>query len=480
MIMKIKSILLICGVLMGLLASCADDESFSTSSSSMLTFSTDSVKIDTVFSNVPTATKSLWVYNRSGDGLRCRNVRLAKGGKSGFRVNVDGFYLGEKSDYQFDGVELRKDDSLRVFVELTSPVNHVEGPQLHEDELVFTLESGVEQRVNLSAYTWDALQLRSVRINKDSTISGNGRPIVIYGGIRVDSTATLNIAAGTTIYFHNDAGIDVFGRLRCNGTPDQPVVLRGDRIDKMFDYLPYDRVPGQWQGVRFRSSAHDNVLSGTDIHSTFNGIWVDSTSLDREMLLLENVTVHNCQGYGLYVENARVNMVNTQITNVLNDCVMVNGGDVKLTHCTLAQFYGFDSNRGFALHFSAKHPIVNLSVTNSLITGYADDLLMGEKPEDNQPFEYHFSNCIIRTPKVTTADSLRFENVIYEDLNDTLNSGRKHFVSINEDMLYYDFRLDSLSMAIDKGNGALSVPADHDGKRRDERPDVGAYEYVKP
>ena len=33
--------------------------------------------------------------------------------------------------------------------------------------------------------------------------------------------STLTIAAGTTLYFHGDAGINVNGRLICNGTADK-------------------------------------------------------------------------------------------------------------------------------------------------------------------------------------------------------------------------------------------------------------------
>ena len=43
------------------LFSCTDDDDFSTSAALRLTFSEDSVAFDTVFSQVPTATKTFWV-----------------------------------------------------------------------------------------------------------------------------------------------------------------------------------------------------------------------------------------------------------------------------------------------------------------------------------------------------------------------------------------------------------------------------------
>jgi hypothetical protein len=481
--MKAKQLLFMivtaCAAL-GTMSSCADDDSFTSSSSHLLTFSADTVRLDTVFSNVPSTTRSLWVYNTSGDGLRCKSVRLDRGADSGFRVNVDGTYLGEAQSYAATDVEVRNKDSIRVFIELTSPSNYQNTPQLNEDNLVFTLESGVEQRVSLQAYSWDATLLRNVRIDKDSTISSQDRPIVIYGGITVDSVATLNIAAGTTLYFHNDAGIDVYGRLRTNGTATSNVVLRGDRIDRMFDYLPYDFVPGQWQGLHFYNSSTENELVYTDIHSTYNGVVIDSTDVSKQKLTLENVTIHNCQGYGLLTAHAKLSMYNTQITNTLGDCVLVNGGDVEINNCTLAQFYPFDAKRGVALRFTTRHPLLNLAVSNTLVTGYADDQLMGEKGDSTIQFNYSFAHSIIRTPKVETADSVYFVDVIYEDVKDTVSCGEKHFVRIDTDSLRYDFRLDSVSLAIDKADTLSARPTDRNGKTRDRLPDIGAYEYIKP
>ena len=67
---------------------------------------------------------------------------------------------------------------------------------------------------------------------------------------------------------------------------------------------------------------------------------------------------------------------NCQITNTLNDCVYADGGDVSINSSTLAQFYPFDAKRGYAIRFSAvKNPLVRLQCLNSIITGYADDVL---------------------------------------------------------------------------------------------------------
>lgn len=478
--LKKDLILFLSFAMVWLMAACQDDDSFTTSPSNLLTFSTDTVKLDTLFSNVPSAAKTLWAFNRSGDGLRCTSIRLERGAHSGFRVNVDGIYLGEDNDYSTNEVEVRNKDSIRVFIEATLPTASIATPEKQSDNLIFTLESGVEQRVNLNAWAWNARLLRNVHITKDSTLDASTTPTVIYGDLRVDSGATLTITPGSTLYFHSDAGMDVYGRLRSIGTADNGILLRGDRIDHMFNYLPYDRVPAQWMGVRFHSSSFDNELRYTELHSTNTAITVDSSDVARQTLLLSHSTIHNCQGYGLVTTNAKVTLEDVQITNTLNDCLLVNGGDVSVNNATLAQFYPFDSQRGAALAFNNSYPIVGLSVTNSLLTGYADDVLMRSAVDTTALDHYLFDYCIIRTPKVTTADSVHFTNVIYEDVKDTTTMGEKHFYKIDTDNLIYDFRLDSVSAAIGKANPATALPDDRLGVIRKKTPDIGAYEYIKP
>ena len=287
----------------------------------------------------------------------------------------------------------------------------------------------------------------------------------------------------TTLYFHANAGIDVYGQLLCEGTPENNIVLRGDRMDNMFDYLPYDLVSGQWKGLYFHSSSYDNLIQHTDIHSTFDGIVCDSSDVSRQKLALYNSTVHNCQGYGLKAVSSIVDVRNCQISNTLNDCVAVFGGGILLQHCTLAQFYPFDSRRGAALSFTNFYgdypcPLYQLDCINSIVTGYSDDVIMGSQKDTVADFSYRFINSILRTPEIT--DSTRIFNVKWEDVEDTTSvSGHKHFKLVDIDTQHYDFHLDSVSTAIDSAFVDYALPTDHDGRSRDEHPDVGCYEFFK-
>ena len=475
---KVKLCLL--ALLLCVMTGCQDDDSFSTNVSNILSFSADTVKLDTVFSAVPTTTRTFWVHNESGDGIRCTKIRLERGNQSGFRVNVDGVYLGSESGYQASEVEIRKGDSIRVFVELTSPVNGRNKPWLVEDNLLFLLESGVTQKVNLNAYSWDAIKYRNLHITNDTTLTGD-RPIIVYGKLTVEEHATLTLAAGTTLYFHDGGGIDVYGRLCSQGEAGKEVILRGDRLDWMFDYLPYDLMSGLWDGIHFYETSYDNVMEFTDLHSSFNGIVCDSADVEKQKLTLKNMTVHNCQGKGLSTVNCKVTAENCQFTNTLYECVDILGGDVTMNHCTLAQFYPFDSNRRPALNYysTTTMPLLRMDCINSIVTGYPEDVVMGATENENIPFNYRFISSILRTPAVEDAEHII--DVIFENVEDTASvQGDKHFKLVDINTQHYDFHLDSLSPAINKGSKDYPVIDDRDGKARDDQPDIGCFEESKP
>ena len=476
--MKTKWIFML---MIGMLAmACTDDDDFSMSPSHTLTFSTDEVHLGTVFSAVPTATQSFWVYNRSGYSLRCRNIQLQNGNQTGFRVNVDGSYLSPTSGFQVSDVEIRKGDSIRVFVELTSPLNHQTEPIPLTDNLLFNLESGVQQIMPLGADTWDAAQVTDWVVS-ENTFFESTQPTIIYGGITVAEGATLTIGAGTTLYFHPDAGINVHGRLVVQGTAEQPVVLRGDRIDNMFDYLPYDNVSGQWKGIHFYETSYDNSIDHADIHSTCDAVVCDASDVSKLKLRLYNTIVHNCQGYGLRSVHSVVDVQNSQITNTLADCVSILGGVAYFLHCTIAQFYPFDGDRGVALRFTNyegdnKYPLYAMDCVNTIVTGYADDVIMGDADEE-ATYQFSFHHCLLRTPPIEDSDHVH--DIIWEPTDDEDGYGWHMFKVFDTDNLVYDFHLAEGAAAIGKADPAESLPLDLSGTPRDAEPDLGCYEYVK-
>lgn len=425
--------------IVALLTACTDNDSFSTARGNRLTFSEDTIRFDTLFSTVPSATQAFWVRNNSSDGIRILTARLERGSQSGFRANVDGTYLNPVGN----DFEVRKGDSLLVFVEITAHETHVDGPQFVEDNLILTLESGVEQRVNLRTYSWDAEKINSLIVSRDTVIESS-RPLVLYGnGICVEEGATLTLR-NTELYFHDGAGIDVYGQFMA-----YDCLFRGDRLDHMFTYLPYDRIPGQWNGISIYPTSTSNQIANCEIRNTFYGLMCDSTEVS-----LQNTIIHNSNGPGLSARQCNVVLSYCQLSNALDDCLLLEGCQALVDHCTLAQFYPFSSNRLAAIHFANTTGPLALECTNSLVTGYAEDVLIGEIVNQDVAFDYYFSDCILRTDSVKAPE--HFNNIIWETSNSEVQ-GKEHFRIVDEINFYYDFTIDSISPAFSRNIGRIFV-----------------------
>ena len=424
-----KRILFFILTLTALFAACSDNDNFSSDPSARLDFSIDSLVMDTVFNQTSTRTYDFWVYNNGGSGIRIREVRLHQPSQSGFRVNVDGSYVDSVA-YDF---EIRKGDSIRVFVELTAPETQQDEPQRIEDQLIFALENGREQTMMLSAFSWKAIFYEEEWLVQGDVVVDDRQPIVIKKGIVVDEGATLTLSRAQ-LYFHDGAGIEVKGTLVADSC-----LFRGDRLDRMFSYLPYDRVSGQWKGIFIHSSSTDNVLKDCEIRSSCTGISCEPAST----LILIRSTIHNCKGPGLELNEAAAILDSCRITNTLGDCLNVIGSSVGINHTTLAQFYPFSADRGVAFRFDAESTVV---CENTLVTGYEEDVIMGEGAACS------CVNCIFRTPQ--PEDTEGFESVIWETPKDEIQ-GEKHFVTFDTDNLIYNFSIKEESPAYQNNIGDL-------------------------
>lgn len=474
-------------LLVVLLVSCDDYDNWTVDSTARLTFSEDTLAFDTVITSQSSPTRQLLVWNKNKKGVRISQVALAKGSDSRFRVNVDGQYLygGVGDDF-----EIRSKDSIFVKVEVQLPEDAAEPNPHYEDDLVFMLESGVSQAVRLVADGLDVYVLQGKVLVSDTTFTAD-KPLWIKDSLVVEEGVKLTINPGTRLMFHDDVNLIVKGTLNAVGTLDQPITFRGDRLDHLFPYLPYDNTTNRWGGIHFTATSKNNIMEQCDVHSGTYGIRCDSTlNLDTKhpVLQLTNSIVHNVGGHGLDVYNSCVDVIGSQISNTLGHTVNITGGATFFVHCTIAQYYPFSADRGNALFITNKlgeddvYPFYYSYFINSVITGLAEDVIMGEMVEvsETQALPYLFKNCLLRT--VESDDEMRFVNIVYD--NDDIDpSGSKHFKLYDDYNFLYDFTPVEESVIRGKADmeqTRMYSPVDRLGTSRltEDGADMGAYQYV--
>lgn len=475
-----RQLLAFCIILMSVLfVACYEDAGFSSSPSLRLAFSVDTVSFDTIFTDRVSPSAMFVVHNRNKNSLRINEVRLGSGGESGFNVLVDGQYGTVMRD-----LEIRAKDSLFVVASVKLEKNGLNVPFKVKDSLIFTLESGVEQKVFLVAHGRDVVFMYGDSIISDKTFAAGH--YVIYDSLTVAKDVVLNIEKGATFYFHDKACLKVRGTLNIKGDYDSPVVFRGDRTDNLFSYLPYDRVPGKWGGVLIDSTSNGNVIEHCDIHGAEFGIKVEKGDTTVQRLTISSSKLQNFTGNALETYVAHVSVENSLIANAQGNCVKVVGGDVSFIHCTIANFYVWKQRDvALALHNSFEGepmPLYGASFKNCVITGTKDDEVMGYFTEYDETvpnsINYYFENSLINT--VDTQDEY-FVNVIY-DRPDIPPFAKEHFTKIDNEVFDYDFHLTEISTARGVATDAFIdvLPCDLDGAvRKADVVDAGCYQFVE-
>lgn len=463
------------------LTSCLSDDEYSTSSGDHLTFSVDTLSLDTLISGRATNTYTFEVYNRGDKALRITSVQLASGTSSPFKVNVDGVSL---ESGVAEGLEVASGDSLRVFLFANLPNRDSDEPFEVSDRLVFTTEGGAVDGVVLQAWGQDVVPITVGELTADTTLSAS-RPYVISDTLVVAEGATLTLAPGTRLYFSSTASLLVRGRLVAEGTVAQPITFRGDRLGDMFSGQPYDRIPAQWGGIAFEGTSYGNHLDHCDIHSGTGGVRCDSSDVSRETLRMENTVLHNMSGNCLTVRAANVFVGNSQITNAGGNCVTLLGGNSTFIHCTIGNFYAFSGGRGVALSYAnydgdTRLPLYAADFQNCLITGYSDDEIMSDQSSryTDDAFNFSFRSCLLDTPEVTDD---RIVNCLWDNSDNAVCREDNFTPAFDLDQLIFTFGLAAESKAVNAADATVSstyYPQDLNGRDRltDDGPDIGCYE----
>lgn len=456
-----------------LILSCQDDWTFSADGRYELRFQADTVKMDTVFTGVASVSKTLMIYNPNDRGIRFDAI-LAGGAYSPFRINMDG-----EGGTQIAGLEIPAGDSLFCFVSVNILESGSRDIFHASDSIRFVLESGVVQSVMLSAYGLNAVRLKGVRIEHDTTLTATV-PYLIYDSLYVAPGAHLTIGKGARLYFHSGAVLDVAGRLTAVGAPDSMIVMRGDRLDDLLPDLKYDLLNGQWGGVIMRESSLENELAYCDIHGGNWGITAYGCGSADTKLSLRSSIIHNVKGSCIEATDCRIDVANCQITNGAKACVDIAGGQSDFTFCTIAAFSLWDV-AGQAVLLSDRRgddaaPLSGAAFRNCIITGRHNNEFEVEVEDSiRADAPYMVSNSLLMVHD--TADT-RFHDVVFEDIKSKV-FGSYNFTDRTVRGYSSIFELDSLSSARGIADSLSAVwPVDLNGiPRPPVGADAGCYQY---
>ncbi|MGY5354425.1 hypothetical protein [Wenyingzhuangia sp. IMCC45467] len=450
--------------------SCRKD--FSTiNSNGNLSFSTDTLFLDTVFNDLSTTTKILKVYNKSNNDIIIPKIQLEKL-DSKYRINVDGI-----SGTEFENILLLKKDSLFVFIEGTIAATDTNDEMIYEDKILFD-PNGTLQKVNLVTLVKDAIFLFDSN-NTDFEISEtnftNIKPYVIYGNAIVPQNGNLTIEAGSIIHFSKNSSLTISqgATININGTQNDSIVFKSDNLN-----YEYNSVPGQWQGININNTDVVNInylkiLNSTialNIHNTTN------------LITIKNTEIYNASENGIYSINALIHGENIVTGQTGKSSLYLQGGNYTFKHCTFANYWskGIKSENTISLanyyiddmESKINAPLNSANFINCIISGSRNSELFLDKNEDEPIFNFNIKNSLLNLEKgddlYNTDNNIYYTNVLLNKNLDFRNT------SIN------DLRIGLDNEGINQADitTATEVPFDIIGTDRTTAPDIGAYQHI--
>ncbi len=474
-----------------ILSSCLKEPSVYIGSDVSLSFSVDTLRFDTVFTTQGSSTRLVKLFNPKDQAVRISEIRFKSEVSPFFRMNVDGI-----SGDSFHDVEILAKDSIYLFVEVTiDPDQPVSVSPFIVSDAIVLITNGNTQQIILEAWGQNAIYIPNnsnskglalLSCNNQEILWNDPRPYVIFGVLLIDS-CTLRIKEGTRIHLHggvvsNENGFYTDGliytlergRIRVEGTKENPVIFRSDRLEPAFSQLP-----GQWGGIRLGPGSKGHLFEHAIIFHSITGIFVDSSA---------DVTIRDSEigwtsGSGLVSYAGNISADNLLVHNTgRNGIQLALGGTHSFRYCTIANFgntaEALSASNTFCLDpLCSDAYVLPLSMTfeNCILTGNNQDEITMIDGTGGVPgaFEYDFSHSLVRVKDLLKAEQWpEFFNQSTSCQNYTF--GQPLFRDLNED----DYHLDTLSVVEGLALPIPAIPLDLDGFVRDPvAPDMGCYEY---
>jgi hypothetical protein len=478
-------VIILCGIV-GASTSCKKDKILTTGG--QVSFSVDTLVFDTVFTQQGSATRSLKIFNKQKEKINISSIRLRRGDKSPYRLNVNGTPGKEIKD-----VEVAGNDSVWVFAAVTIDPTNENNPFVVDDDLIVSL-NGQEFSIPIMAYGQNAYYIRDSTLLTQTWLTD--KPYVIMQNALVDEGQTLTIPAGARVYVHRDSRLYVLGTLKINGTQTDSVVFQGDRLDPLVWIGDYIDIPGQWGGIYFFKQSYNNVINyavfkNGGAPTTFPNaekspilgatIQVDPDTVNNgtPKLKITNSVIRSSLGYGILSFTGSVDAENCRIVECGGENIMFfEGGHYKLYDCTIgtygSQYLSHSDNLSMAIlnyyptsQTEYRSASLTADIKNCIVYGSLENEVYFDKKDDALA-TISLDHSLVRSTDALPAFI------------------SQNAVKLNQDPMFVDytkgnFHLAEGSPAINAGVTAGTIGTDLDGIIRPNppatAPAMGCYEF---
>lgn len=397
-----------------LFAACNKDEELNFETDSKLSFSTDSILFDTVFTSIGSTTRRLKIYNKNPNAIIINSIQLSGGNASAFSLNING-----QATAALDFIKINGNDSINVFVKVNINPTNVNLPFIVQDSILLQF-NGNKERIPLIAYGQNANFITNQTISTNTTWNSK-LPYIVYQSVTVSEQANLTIAPGTRILFHSNATMNVKGTLTANGTKKDNILMMSDRLEKI-----YTDEPGQWNGIHLFSTSKNSQINYAIIKNGVVGITVDSVSTNTNpKLLLTNTVIKNMAIVGFLGYQTDLTAFNNLFINCGQYLIYgVGGGKYNLKQNTFVALNVNYPRKTAAVYLSdfisnSQYQELNLEFINNIVWGNLVNEFMVEKKVPEGVLNAKIKNNLLKTNQTSLAAEGNILNLDPSFINST-------------------------------------------------------------
>ena len=404
-----------------------------------LRFSADTLSFDTLYAGYSSPTGRITLRNVGDYDVTVGRVFLEGGDVSDFSVNINGLSATEATN-----MRLGHGDSLYIFVS-------VRNAKALEGRAFNTLTDHIVAQGG--ANTWRATVTAVVRnvtaaplkIESDTQWLCDTIPYLVRDTLDVAEGATLLVGPGVTVLMEKAAAICVAGNMAVAGEVDNRTSFSPLRSDGY-----YETIPGQWGGIIVSAGGRADIRFA-DVACSASGIACDSAST----VFIDGLWVRDVSHTGVTLNKVSAEVRNTIVSDCGGGAFNVTGGDVRLRHVTVSDYFSWDYRHVSALQFNhTEGETSKLTVYNSIIFGNQTS----EIAVDSLSAEFvTFRSSLLKMDKKTVSKA---EDVFI----DCKLNNNAHFANRSE----ADYHLTSQSDAVGLADPALTsdMPTDIEGTLR--------------
>ncbi|MCT4613875.1 MAG: hypothetical protein N4A49_03255 [Marinifilaceae bacterium] len=422
--------------------SCDKGDDYEYSSSVKFDFNTDSIKLGRIFTEYKSLSYIYKIYNTNSKKIKIDSLSLTR------KDNELIIYADGQNIYSNKNIIINGNDSLFIILKQKFPYLNKDQERKYENNLIINYNQ-TKQSIPISARIQDTYSLKQ-DINTPTTLKAN-RPYIVENKIKIKSS--LNIEKGSQLYFTKNAGFEIMADFIANGDRDNKTIFSSYRQDSI-----YRDVPGQWEGLLTSSETKTININHVIIENGKHALKsINEEENNNAIYQINNCIIRNNSDNAIDINGGELYMTNSLNYNCGGNCIRIyNLSKTNITHTTIANYWTISFNNKKCINIENSN---NINIINSIIwgnnyqeleLGESDYYLLQNSLIKGEESRYTAKNCIFNLdPEFVNQYDNSFE--LLEE-SPCINSALK----INESKYGYDLN----------------------NNKREELPDIGAFEYI--